>query len=275
MPRVVLLLSEAAHGEASLRSVARLLAEVPGLIRESLLSALGRKNASKGRLPGWLRLASQPCLVSISPVMDLRQVVDVSLPALGESAPEEFRHRTLFPELRPDPRDTGFEVLIDLLHRLEQNHVPVADLSANVLSRLVRLRPWLEGESAIAGIELQSPRRSRHALMSPALAKFAQELLDARPTEAAVQVVGWLERLEIDEGRFGIATDRGERIWCYWDHPRLSLLHWLWDCRVRVTGQGEFRADGRLRRVSVTELIPTHPQSHRMFEDVAAANLDQ
>jgi len=275
MPRVVLQLSASGHGEASLRSVGRLLAEIPGLIRESVLSALRRKSALKGRLPSWLQVVSQPGLISISPEVNRVQVVELSLPALGEVAPGEFQQRTLFPELRPDTRDTGLDILMDLLLGLEQNQLPPADLTSSILGRLIRLRPWLEGGSAVTSLELQSSRRSRPVRISSALTAHAQTLLDARPTDAAVQVLGWLERLEIDEGRFGIATDRGERIWCYWDHPRLPLLHWLWDARVRVFGQGHFRADGRLRRVTVKELIPTDSRAHRLLEEVAEANLDK
>jgi hypothetical protein len=180
----------------------------------------------------------------------------------------------LFPELRPDPRDTGLDLLMDLLQRMRPSHSDLRDVSTNALRRLVRIQATLGDGSEILSVELRSPRRPQSAQITRDLTSLGATLLASRPTESHVQVVGWVERLEIDEHRFGITTDRGERIWCYWDNPRLPLMHWLWNDRVRVSGQGHFRADGKLKRIDVSDFTPTHPGAYRMWEDVIDANLN-
>jgi hypothetical protein len=274
MSSVVLHLAESATRPASLRRVGRLLNELPGLIREAVLPALKRRSTVRGGVPSWLQAASQPGLETIEPVHESRQTIRLSLPLLGTAAPEEFHQRTLFPELRPDPRDTGLDLLIDLVLRLEQRQGNPRDVSANALRRFVRIQSTLGDGSEIVAIELRSPRRPRSAQMTRELTALSATLLASRPTQSHVQVVGWIERLEVDENRFGITTDRGERIWCYWDNPRLPLMHWLWNDRVRVSGQGFFRADGKLKRIAVSDFTPTHPGANRMWEDVIDANLN-
>lgn len=274
MSLVVLHLAESAARPASLRRVGRLLNELPGLIRESVLSALKRRSTMKGGVPAWLQVASQPGLTAIETVQGSQQAIRLSLPMLGSAAPEEFHQRTLFPELRPDPQDTGLDLLIDLVHRLDQRHSDPRDVSTNALRRFVRIHATLGEGSEIHSIELRSSRRSHPAQITRELTSHSATLLAARPTESHVQVVGWVERLEIDENRFGITTERGERIWCYWDNPRLPLMHWLWNARVRVSGQGLFRHDGKLKWITVSDFAPTHPGAYRMWEDVIDANLN-
>jgi hypothetical protein len=274
MSSVVLHLAEPASRPASLRRVGRLLNELPGLIREAVLPALKRRSTSRGGVPAWLQAVSQPGLSAIEPVQGSKQTMRLSLATLGSAAPEEFKQHTLFPELRPDPRDTGLDLVIDLIQRMQPPHSDLRDVSSNALRRFVRLQSALADGSEILSVEVQSPRRSQPGLITNALTSLCDRLLASRPTECHVQVVGWLERLEIDEHRFGITTDRGERIWCYWENPRLPLMHWLWNDRVRVSGQGYFRADGKLRRIAVSDFTPTHPGAYRMWEDVIDANLN-
>jgi|688.fasta_scaffold279003_2 hypothetical protein len=274
MSSVVLHLAESASRPPSLRRVGRLLVELPGLIREAVLPALKRRSALRGGVPAWLQTASQPGLETIEPATATFQTIRLSLPILGSAAPEEFQQRTLFPELRPDPRDTGLDLLIDLVVRLEQRQDNLRDVSTNALRRFVRIQATLAEGSEIVAIELRSPRRPLSAQITRELTTLSSTLLASRPTETHVQVVGWIERLEVDENRFGITTDRGERIWCYWDNPRLPLMHWLWNDRVRVSGQGLFRADGKLKQITVSEFTPTHPGASRMWEDVIDANLN-
>lgn len=274
MSSVVLHLAGSESRPVSLRRVGRLLAELPGLIREAVHSSLKRRSTHHGGTPTWLQVASQPGLESIELANGPLQTIRLSLPMLGSAAPEEFHQRTLFPELKPDPRDTGFDLLIDLVRRLEQGEGNLRDVSSNALRRFVRIQSALADGSEIAAVELRSPRRPQSAQITRELTESSATLLASRPTETHVQVVGWVERLETDEKRFGITTDRGERIWCYWDNPRLQLMHWLWNDRVRVAGQGLFRADGKLKKIIVSDFTPTHPGAHRRWGEVIATNLD-
>lgn len=274
MSSVVLHLAESGSRPASLRRVGRLLAELPGLIREAVLPALKRRSTLRGGTPTWLQVASQPGLETIELANGPLQTIRLSLPMLGSAAPEEFHQRTLFPELKPDPSDTGFDLLIDLVRRLEHGQEGLRDVSAHALRRFVRIQSAFVDGSEIAVVELRSSRRPQPARITRELTESSATLLASRPTESHVQVVGWVERLEADEKRFGITTDRGERIWCYWDNSRLQLMHWLWNDRVRVAGQGHFRADGKLKRIIVSDFTPTHPGAHRMWEEVIATNLE-
>ena len=274
MSSVVLHLVETASHPASLRRVGHLLTELPGLIREAVLSALKRRSTLRGGIPTWLQVASQPGLETIEATQGRQQTIQLSLTTLGSAAPEEFHQRTLFPELRPDPRDTGFDLLIDLVLRMEQGQESLRDVSSNALRRFARLQSSLAEGSEIVTVELRSARRPRTARITRELTALSATLLAARPIETHVQVVGWIERLEADQNRFGITTDRGERIWCYWDNPRLELMHWLWNDRVRVAGQGLFRADGKLKKIIVSDFTPTHPGAHRMWEEVIETNLN-
>src|SRR5213080_244411 len=89
------------------------LTAIPTVVRQSISMVFRGQSAAKGKRPRWLKAASEAWLVGVDGGEE--SVLTFEVPTLGEAAPELFRQGEFPWSNRPDPNDTGFDLLGDVL----------------------------------------------------------------------------------------------------------------------------------------------------------------
>ena len=78
------------------------------------------QSTAKGKRPGWLTAACDVSLVGV--VGGEESILTFEAPTLGEAAPELFRQSEFPWTNRPNPEDTGFDLLCDVLRDVTQGN---------------------------------------------------------------------------------------------------------------------------------------------------------
>ena len=115
-------------------AVGQTLVAIPNLVRESIDMVFRGQSLAKGKRPGWLTAASDVALISLSGGEE--SVLTFEAPALGEAAPELFRQGEFPWTTRPNPSDTGFDLLGDVLRDIEQGNAESERFDTHLLSEL-------------------------------------------------------------------------------------------------------------------------------------------
>jgi hypothetical protein len=246
----VLLQSEQ-HFEGKLPShhLGLLLAEVPLAIRETVSMALRNRSAVKGRRPGWLERASDVRFVGHEGNGETTLFFEA--PVLGEAAPEIYVQGSLFPELRPDPQDTGFDLFGDILADIQQRDADSEHFDPPLLHRITRFHKVFAKRSPFSEIDITSRRyvAQQPARFTPQTIASANLLLGETPASQRVRVVGQLDGLEASTQRFSVLLDTGEKIVGVFAEEQIDAMHKLWRERIVVLGTAVYRASGRLLRI--------------------------
>ncbi|RPI84275.1 MAG: hypothetical protein EHM42_07645, partial [Planctomycetaceae bacterium] len=151
MDQLLLILRKPASRPPAARPLARVLCELPLMVRDAVAAALGPGRALRGRGPAWLAEAADVRLESLEPSEPTHHAVGLSAVPLGRVAQQHYAQKSLFPELLPDPLDTGLDVLGDCLRSLNQNDGEGWPVPDSLCVRLLRLTKVLGPTSELAG----------------------------------------------------------------------------------------------------------------------------
>ncbi len=241
-------------------AVGQTLVAIPNLVRESIDMVFRGQSTAKGKRPGWLTAASDVALVSVSGGEE--SVLTFEAPTLGDAAPELFRQGEFPWTNRPDPGDTGFDLLGDVLRDVAQGNAESERFDARLLSELWGTRKVFK--RAYSDLTILSNRYGARepALLNSATLATAKELHDKTPRPQAALVVGKLDMIRDSTQTFALIMDDGQEVRCMMagdDPEQVAALTSLFNHRVAVSGRAVFRPSGRLLRIeaeSVREAAP-------------------
>ncbi len=236
--------------------VGLLLAEVPFAVRDAVSMALRNRSKVQGPRPGWLERASDVRFVHHEGNGETALYFEA--PTLGEAAQDIYAQGSLFPELRPDPQDTGFDLLGDVLADIRQHNADSGHFDPPLLSRITRFHKVFSKRSPFTGIDVTSRRYAAReaARFTPEVIESARALLGDTPSSHRVRVVGSLDGLEASTQRFSVLLDTGEKIVGVFSEEQFDALQCLWRQRVVVLGVAVYRASGRLLRIDAEAVQP-------------------
>lgn len=256
--------------------IGHLLVEIPLAIRESISMAFLNRSNMNRRRPNWLAKASDIRFV------DHQNGDGVNLffeaPQLGEAAEEIYRQQSLFPELRPDPSDTGFDLFGDVLKDVRTQNSDSETFDSALLRRITRFRNVFKN-SPFREFDFITQRQSYDdpVKFSESTIESATLLLGRTPASQRIRLVGKLDGLEASTQRFSVLLDSGEKVNGVFSEDQIEGIQHLWRSRVLVLGTAIYRASGRLLRIEAEAISEGdgQPSLFSKMPQVTQAKLDQ
>jgi hypothetical protein len=251
------------------QAVGQTLVAIPNLVRQSVDMVFRGQSIATGKRPGWLTAASDLWLVGVSGGEE--SVLTFEAPTLGDAAPELFRQGEFPWTSRPNPDDTGFDLLGDVLSDVATANSESERFDARLLIELWGTRTIFK--RAYSDLTLISQRHGAHdpAILNSATLVTAKQLYDTTPRPQAAMIVGKLDMIRDSTQTFALIMEDGQEVRCMMAKEEVETLTPLFKHRVAVSGRAVFRASGRLLRLEAESVRDAAP-SDRFFARVPKPN---
>ncbi len=222
-------------------AVGQTLVAIPNLVRQSIDMVFSGEDRArtKGKRPGWLTAASNVALIGVSGGEE--SVLTFEAPTLGDAAPELFRQGEFPWTNRPDPGDTGFDLLGDALRDVAQGNAESERFDARLLSELWGTRKVFKRAYSDLTILNNRYGAHEHALLNSATLASAKQLHDKTPRPQAAMIVGKLDMIRDSTQTFALMMDDGQEVRCMMAEAEVATLTSLFRRRVAVSGRAVFR----------------------------------
>jgi hypothetical protein len=114
------------------------MAELPLMVKQCISMSLRNRSTASGRAPDWLNRAADIRYVGHQGNDQIELLFEA--PTLGDSACEIYEQKELFDELstRPSAKDTGFDLLGDVLCDVKSRNTDSDHFDSPLLTRLTR-----------------------------------------------------------------------------------------------------------------------------------------
>jgi hypothetical protein len=240
--------------------IGHLLRRMPDLVRQCISTAFQRRSGPRGRPPEWLVAASDIRLIDIGGAD--RTVVRFDAPRLGDVASAVYQQGELFPS-RPDPNDTGFDLLGDVLREVTARNEDSDRFDPHLLQNLKRFSHVINGhfqEMLVSGrrYSIRSP-----AVMDRETLSAAASLYLKTPPPRRARIVGKLDAVRISTQTFSLRLDDGHEVRGVLSDGQLDPLLDLFASQQRVTVRGDavFRPSGQLLLIDAHDIGPAVGES--------------
>ena len=250
---VVLRGSDSYGGRVPSAPVGHLLTLMPEVVRQCVSMAFQRRSKARGRPPQWLVAASDLRVLKISGKAET--TVRFDLPRLGEAAPDAYEQSEFWPS-RPEPEDTGFDLLGDVLSDVSVGKEDSERFDQNLLWSVAGLRHVLDGsfdEVRVSGrrYPIDSP-----AVIDAVTISAAEELYSKTPAPTRVRLVGVLDALRISTRTFALRLDDGNEVRGVLSAGDFSRVLDAFGMKLRVLVRGDavFRPSGQLLLVDADDV---------------------
>jgi len=252
--KVLTLRSEAHYGRrVPPQAFGEILRTFSRLLRGSVRMAFEGRSTARGRRPRWLKAASDVRFVDHEG--DDETVLYFEAPTLGEAAEELYAQQELWPN-RPDPEDTPFDLLADIVEDVRRRASDSERFDRPLLSRLHELGRGLDGvfQSCVIGGGRSASVKS--ATIDKTVVASADELTRSTPPPRQVRVAGVLDMIRASTNTVGLKLETGTEIRGVLVHGDATLIHELLDQKVTLLGKAIYRPSGNLLRIDVAEVRP-------------------
>jgi len=201
----------------------------------------------------------------------VKSILTFEAPTLGEAAPELFR-QTEFPWTnRPNPEDTGFDLLGDVLKDVAQGNAESERFDARLLSELWATRKIFKRAYSDLLVISQRYGADDPTLLNSTTLAIAKQLHDTRPRPQAAVIVGKLDMIRDSTQTFALIMDDGQEVRCVMADGEVETLTPHFKHRVAVLGRAVFCASGRLLRVEAESVRNAAP-SDQLFAKIPKPN---
>ena len=254
--------------------IGMVLRDVPGVVSQAIRMGFQGASTLRGRKPKWLRALSDVRLVSVRG--DREPAIRFDAPQFGDVAGDLYAQLELWPSSRPDPEDTGFDLVGDIVRDIADRNSDSGRFDYPLLRRVTALGRVLNGcfdRMAITGRRYEEPHA---ALVDKTVIATAHEFCSDTPAPARARMVGVLDMLQASTQSFTLELDEGARAHGVLAEGDIDALADLFHRRVLVLGQAVFRASGRFLRIdadSVT-LAVDEPPIWSLVPEPSDARLD-
>lgn len=238
--------------------------EIAPAVRYSIRMAFGLRSRAGGRLPSWLAASSDIRLVDYQGRDET--VLSFQVPILGEAAPQLYEQQEFWPS-KPDPADTGFDLLADVIGEVRAGNSNSARFDEPLLRRLFGFRKCLAGpfrELLITG--RRYPKKSP-CVLNASVIENAARLSSATPPPQQARVAGTLDMIRASTQTFALKLEEGQEVGGVLLSGNMDLLKELFRQRVLVLGKAVYRPSGRLLRIDAHE-VRKASEAERFFTTV-------
>ena len=256
--QTVTLRSEAHFGrKVPPKAFGDLLRNLPDAIRFSIRMAFESRSQAKGKRPSWLAAASDVRFLDHGG--DDETVLHFEAPVLGEAAKNLYRQREMWPT-RPQPTDTGFDLLGDVVADVAANNADSERFDRQLLQQVERFKNSLHG--ALQTIEFTGTRYSmkRPAVITPMVIEAASRLCHDTPEPRQTRVIGTMDMIRSSTNTFAIKLTDGQKVRGVLTEGKISQFTDLLDQEVLLLGKAIYRPSGKLLRIDADEVIRAEKQ---------------
>lgn len=251
----VILRSERRYGRrVPPRQLGRVLELLPGAVGQSLRMAVERRSKAPGKHPTWLSQAADIRFVGHDG--NDETILYFETPTLGEAAPGLYEQREIWPT-RPEPTDTGFDILADVLSDVAARNADSDRFDRPLLDSISRFHKALDNAFDEMSISTQRHSDSQAAVVTPSVVEIARSLYTNTPMPQRVRIIGKLDMLRASTQSFGVILDDGEEVRGVLSESGVEKLTSLLNHRVLVIGEAVYRPSGRLLRIDAVDVSAT------------------
>jgi hypothetical protein len=169
-------------------------------------------------------------------------------PTLGEAAPELYEPQESWPT-RPDPDDTGFDLLGDVLSDVASDNEDSDRFDQALLGRLARFQHVLNGTFRDLSLRSRRYGDSSPARINPGVIATARRFQETTPPPQRVRVVGTLDMIRASTQSFALHLDDSQEVRGVLVSGAVVEVAPLLGKRVLALGRAIYRASGRLLRI--------------------------
>jgi len=255
------------------RHLGYLLVELPVAVKHAISMALRNRSSMPGRHPQWLDRAADIRFVGHEG--NGEATLHFEAPTLGEAAQELYRQQELWPD-RPEPEDTGFDLLGDVLSEIAERNVDSKRFDPPMLRQIDRFGRVFQGPYMGMNIVCRRHTVGHPASISPQTIETARTFYQGTPAPRQVRVTGWLDMLRASTQTFALRLDDDQEIRGVLPDGSIEDVKPLWNRRVLVLGRAVYRPSGRLLRVDAARISAgdTEPSIWSRMPEPGTAKLD-
>ncbi len=226
-----------------------MMAYIPPLVAGSLRMAIEGASVAHGRPPAWFQRASDIRFTGYDRQGDDTLIV-LQIPKIGDAAEELYRQIGLW-ETRPNPEDTGFEMLRHVVDEVAAENAESSFYDRQLLNRFAKMRRVFGSE--IQGIHLADS--GDPTTVNQTLAETAARLGTITPPTRQVRVAGVLDMIRYSTRSFSVRIESGEEISGVMESTESEgALLGFFGKPVVVLGRAVYRPSGRLLRIDAMGL---------------------
>lgn len=233
-----------------------ILRTIPNLITQSIRMSFEGRSRAHGPRPGWLKCASDIRFVDYTGDDDT--VLYFETPILGESASELYEQEEFWPT-RPDPADTGFDLIADLVNDVRAHKSDSVRFDRPLLKTLHQIGAGLNGTFQECLIEGRQGARQEPAVIDHSVMDNADLLSKETPKPQQVRIAGELDMIRASTSSFAIRLENGHEVRGVLAQDDIADLAGQFKKKVLVLGKAIYRPSGNLLRVDAIEVRPMEP----------------
>jgi hypothetical protein len=228
------------------KAFGELLRIIPDAIRFSVRMAFESRSQGKGKSPRWLALASDIRFVDHDGDDDTH--LRFEAPSLGDAAEEIYRQRELWPT-RPDPDDTGFDLLGDVIADVTASNADSERFDRQLLQQIERFHRGLNGTFQKLAFTGSRFSRAQTVVITPAVIETASRLCHDTPRPQQIRVVGKLDMIRSSTNSFAIKLKDGQDVRGLLTEGKIAHGNGLLEQDVLIFGKAIYRPSGKLLRI--------------------------
>jgi hypothetical protein len=243
----------------------RVLHAIPEAVRQSVRMRFEGRSRARGKRPSWLKAAADVRFLGHEG--DDETILHFETPSLGEAAPRLYSQQEIWPT-RPDPADTGFDLLADVLVDVANQNADSERYDRPLLDSIAGFKAVLSGTFSELAVPSHRQQVKQAAVLTPAVADVARSLYTNTPLPQRVRVVGKLDMLRASTRSFGVILDDGQEIRGVLTEGEFESISRLMNQRVLVLGKAVYRPSGRLLRVDAEDVAATTEDNGSFFSAI-------
>ena len=226
---------------------------IPAAVRRSVLMAVQGRSTARRTCPAWLAAAADVRLVDYGG--EDETILSFESPRLGDAAPGLYEQMQFWPTL-PDPKDTGIDLLADVLADVAAGNPDSERFDRPLLGQLARFRPALkQGFEAIDVLGRRHPC-DHPARLDTSVLEIAEQLRAGTPAAQRARVAGILDMVRASTRTFAIRLEGGEELRGVLVAGDMRQIAPLLEKPVLVLGRVHYRPSGRALRIDAEEVRP-------------------
>jgi hypothetical protein len=209
------------------------------------------RSTMRGSRPAWLEAASDVRFVDLEGTDETTLLFEV--PQLGEAAPQLYAQQELWPS-RPDPSDTGFDLLGDVVNDVSRANADSERFDNSLLRKVSQFGRAFNG--AFGAINIVARRHSiAPATITDAVIATAKELTNTTPPSQAMRIYGRLDMIRASTQSFALKLINGEEIRAVADGFDIGGLTEFFQKDVLVLGRLVYRPSGKPLRIDASGVM--------------------
>jgi len=265
---------DVAGGRPRPEAVGNVLRLIEPVVRESISMGFRSTSRMRGRKPEWFKRASDIRFVDLSAGEDDSTRLHFEAPRFGEAAEDVYKQGQFF-SLRPAERDTGFDLLADVLGDIRNETVDSPKFDSRLLWQVGMFKTY-PSKKGVDSVSIFGDRvlDRQPAVLDEEVSTLALSMRRMTPPKRRARIAGKLDMIRDHDNVFEIILESGTTIRAVWNPGEMSSLTSLFRKDVVVEGEAIFRVSGNLLRIEAAA-IKEATQADTFFRKVPVAGAGQ